>query len=800
MGIFGFGKSHEKSAAEQHPVEAAQAGQAGTEPAVESSPLPWGLRELEPPAPYRDSEEHLWHALAWADALVRAQTLRWRRTIAASKSEHYWGMVHVTDAEVDALLHAPFMRPDELPESLAEALRPYCEAASLIAAHIDQRRRVTPPGRRLRLVELECLFGLSSVDAALLLVCLLPELDGRYRRLFGYLQDDASRTRPSVELALQILQPVAPAEAVRAALNAAAPLRARHLLHVTDAQGANDPLPARALHVDARVVDFLLGGDRLDGRLSGVVAEAGQPWDLGSLIAEPDLLARLGVLAGWLAGPPEEGFPAFFLHGAYGSGKRDAAAALSAAAGLPLLVADTRAALRGLEPWPLAVDLALREALLRGAALYWADTQILREPERPKEDWEYLAAAVEAHPGLVFFASDKPWDPVGRYRLKPFLRIDFAAPGYGLRRRFWEALLPKASQFAAPAPARIHLASILANGFQLTGGQIADAVATARAEAMQRDPVRPRLTLEDLYAGCRRQSSRGLSAFARLTEPRAGLGFEDLVLPKANRRQLDELRSRIRYRSEVYTGMGFERRLSLGKGLVALFTGSSGTGKTMAAELIGCEQGMQLFKIDLAAVVSKYVGETEKNLSRVFNEAEDANAILLFDEGETLFGKRGEIKEARDRWANNEAAFLLQRIEEYRGVVIITTNFRQNMDAAFLRRIQVSVDFPRPDAEARLRIWDGMFPPGVSRPGEAALRPLAEKFTLSGGNIKNVVLDAAFRALAEAGPAGPEITVRHLVLGIAREEQKMGRALTKGDFGEEYYAWVAGEILAGGQG
>jgi SpoVK/Ycf46/Vps4 family AAA+-type ATPase len=180
----------------------------------------------------------------------------------------------------------------------------------------------------------------------------------------------------------------------------------------------------------------------------------------------------------------------------------------------------------------------------------------------------------------------------------------------------------------------------------------------------------------------------------------------------------------------------------------------------------------------------------------VFNEAEDANAILFFDEGEALFGKRGEIKEARDRWANTEVNFLLQRIEEYRGVVIITTNFRQNMDSAFLRRIHVSVDFPRPGTEARFEILRGMFPEGIRRPTDEELRALAEQFTLSGGNIKNAVIDSAFRAMAELGPKGPEVTIRHLVLGIAREQQKMGKALTKGDFGNEYYSMVETDILS----
>jgi len=526
-----------------------------------------------------------------------------------------------------------------------------------------------------------------------------------------------------------------------------------------------------------------------------LVSEAQEALALHDLILEASLLEQLTNLAARLAsgsndGAPDE-LPAVFLHGAYGSGRSQAAQALCRRIDIPLLIVDTKATLRAPESWSLKVDLILREALLRGAAVFWTQTQDLRQREQPMDDWHYLVHACERHPGLVFFASETPWDPAGHFHHKGFMRIDFATPDFTLRQRYWERYLPASDQL----PDRSGLSNVLANGFQLSGGQIIDAIATARGLAMQRDPASNQIKVEDLYEGCRRQSSSGLITFARLIEPRTDLVFDDLILPAANKRQLNELRDRIRNRSLVYTGMGFEQRLSLGRGLITLFTGASGTGKTMAAELLGREYGMQIFKVDLAAVISKYVGETEKNLARVFDDAEDANAILLFDEGEALFGKRGEVKEARDRWANTEVNYLLQRIEEYRGVVIITTNFRQNMDSAFLRRIHVAVDFPRPEAEARLRIWTGMFPQGVARPEDEALMPLAKRFSLSGGSIKNVVVDAAFRAVAEATDGEPEITIRHLVLGIAREEQKTAKALTKGDFGEEYYAWVEEDIL-----
>jgi SpoVK/Ycf46/Vps4 family AAA+-type ATPase len=215
----------------------------------------------------------------------------------------------------------------------------------------------------------------------------------------------------------------------------------------------------------------------------------------------------------------------------------------------------------------------------------------------------------------------------------------------------------------------------------------------------------------------------------------------------------------------------------------------------MAAELMAREQGVDLYKVDLSAVVSKWVGETEKNLSRVFAEAEDTNAMIFFDEADSLFGKRGEVKDAQDRWANMETNYLLQRVEEYSGVVILASNLRQNIDEAFVRRIQVIVEFPFPDVSARAQILAALFPGSVGRPSPEELRQIAERFPLSGGSLKNVVLDAMFRSLAQRGDAPPLITQRHLVVAVAREYQKAGKPITRGEFGVEFHRWVEEEIL-----
>jgi AAA+ superfamily predicted ATPase len=760
---------------------------------------------------YNRSDEYLWDELLRIDQLVRAQTRRWRLTIGATKSDDLWGMILVSDKEVRAYLGQKYQPPEQLSGRQKDIAERYQGYAAELAQAIRLRVEQTPPHIPLRLVELTRLFGLDDLQRDLLLVCLLPELDARYRRLFGYLQDDASRTRPTVELALQIVRPhEAAPEAGRAALASTSPLLLYHLLALSGGADGEEPLPMRSLRVDDRIAAYLLGGnapsaaDAIDARLDGIAVRGQLTQDWHSLDRE-----KIAELAAWwrrrreeierapgqvgAAQPARMPGAAMFLQGPYGSGRRATAQAICAATQTPLLISDVPRALRARDGWAQIVDLAYREAALLGAALYWARGETLLEREQSPHHWEYLTAAAERFQGLTFFAGQSTWEPAGQFHERNYLRMEFPAPHYTMRRQLWEQHLPQAWEFAAGQSERALLAQQLANNFQLTDGQVLDAVATARALALAHTPQQPRLTDDHLYEACRRQSGQRLMALAQRIEPRAGLAFDDLKLPPQYEIQLDELRDRIRYRNEIYVGMGFEQRLSLGKGLVALFTGPSGTGKTMAAERLAGEQQVDLYKIDLSAVVSKYVGETEKNLGRIFAEAEDANAVLFFDEADALFGKRGEIKEAHDRWANIETNYLLQRIEEYAGVVILTSNLRQNIDEAFLRRIHVIVEFPFPDETRRFEIWSNIFPPGVVRPTRDDIQALADQFRLTGGSIKNIALDAAFRARAAKESS---ISIRHLVAGIAREYQKLGKPITKGEFGERFYAWVEQDILA----
>ncbi|MGB9180924.1 MAG: AAA family ATPase [Pyrinomonadaceae bacterium] len=625
-----------------------------------------------------------------------------------------------------------------------------------------------------RLAWLKQVFGLSSFEIDLILIALAPELDLRYEHLYAYLQDDVTRRRPTMDLALNLLCRSAEEKLARRAHFASeAPLIRQGLMRlVPDPHQAQPPLLAYNLKLDDPITCFLLGQQGFDSRLSSCC----------QLIAPSVCLAELPLTAGlkqalsFLAKRVQLSESAFrlYFYGPHGAGKRRSAEALAGETATLMLYVDVAQALNAELNFEQFLKLLFREIRFHKALLYLDEVDALRSPER-RTEYQQLLTQLAGEECLVILSGTQPWTPSSRAPVG-VLAVHFPIPDYAGRLSCWRDHLQ-----AAGIGLEADEINALAECFRLTPAQIADAVATARNNILWRNAaqaVDERLPasveqpiLDDLFNAARAQSGHDLAALAHKLEP--AHTWSDIVLPCDSLSQLREMCQWVMHRHRVLDEWGFGRKLSLGKGVNALFAGPSGTGKTMAAEVIANKLGLDLYKIDLSGVVSKYIGETEKNLERIFTAAERANAILFFDEADALFGKRSEVHDAHDRYANIEVAYLLQKMEQHEGMVILATNLRQNMDEAFLRRLAFIINFPFPDAAHRRRIWVGIWPKEMRLAADVDLDFMAREFKLSGGNIKNIALAAAFLA-AENGDA---VTMPHLIQAARREYEKMGKMM-----------------------
>ncbi|TKK89563.1 ATP-binding protein [Herbidospora galbida] len=565
-------------------------------------------------------------------------------------------------------------------------------------------------------------YDLSPFELNVLLVALAPEIDLRYERLYGYLQDDVTRRRPTVELTLNLLcEGTAEKIRRRSDFAADAPLLRHRLVRlVADPHQVEPPLLARYVVVDEQIADVLLDGTGLDRRLAGWCAIV-HPSDGETRFK--DLLDAGQRL--YLRGPPGSGPVALdrmLLH-----------ADLALAPGDPVGFTD-------------AVRCFLREAELHGAVPYLDHVDAL-DPHR----LELTARVLADLPGPVVLGGKAVWAG-GELAVRT---VEIEPPEAAERRACWVAALAGRDVAAADL-------DLLAERFPLTPRAISEAAGASGGD-----------TLAELSAAARGLAGHELAALADRVEPRAT--WADLVLPDDELDALREICARVAGQERVLRGWGFGHKLSRGTGVGVLLSGPPGTGKTMAAEVLAGELHLDLYRINLAGVVSKYIGETEKNLDRIFDAAERASAVLLLDEADALLGKRSEVRDAHDRYANIEVAYLLQRMEAFPGVTLLATNMRHNLDEAFTRRLAFSVRFPFPDQASRASIWRGIWPREVPLGPDVDADTLASRFALSGGNIKNVALAAAF--LAGPGP----VTLAHVLHGVRREYQKMGKALTSGE-------------------
>ena len=674
---------------------------------------------------------HLLGRLALVEARVRRAVAE-RRADDPTPEDPFRGLYLTPDAvaRVLSLVRAP-LRPDPVETGLLQRLEGEAEAAEA-------------GGEQVRLRRLERLFGLSPLDVELLLIAVAPDVDPRFELLYAYLNDDVTRRRATVGMALSLCGVPEAWAAARSRLGGRAPLVAGGLVAVEDAER---PFLSRGLRVPDPVAHWLLGGDDPDPALAEVACA---PPVTSCGPDEP--LARA------LSGRAE----LVYLREERGGGGVARAAAGARSAGRPSLALDLGRLAERPDVEELAAA-AVREARLRGAVLIGGPAEALAD--RPT-----ALRALTGGGARVVLAGGAHWDP--RWSDPAPLLLTAPAPSGSDTAALWAQELGGGLAEGVDPVAETEQ-------FVLTPEQVVRAARSARLRAGARGgPV----TAADLSLGVRAQNAVGLGRLARRVQP--AVGWTDLVLPESALAGLQEIALRARFRTRVLGDWRMRPGGGRGQGVTALFAGDSGTGKSMSAEVVSGELGMDLYAIDLSSVVDKYIGETEKNLERIFAEAAGVNGVLLFDEADAIFGKRSEVRDAHDRYANIESAYLLQRMESFDGLAILATNLRANLDDALIRRLDVVVDFPVPDADLRRRLWDRCLGPRVPRAPDLDLDFCATAFELSGGNIRSAVIAAAYLAARE----GRAVTTGDLVAGVHREYRKLGRLTLETEFGRYYAA------------
>jgi ATPase family protein associated with various cellular activities (AAA) len=582
-------------------------------------------------------------------------------------------------------------------------------------------------------------FRLSAFERGVLLLCAGVELEASF----------GARFHPTFSLALAALP-----GAHWSALTPAAPLRHWRLIEI----GSGPVLTLAPLRIDERILHYLAGVQHIDERLAGLV----EPFiDVEPRGEVAPLAPSHEAIADRIAAAWTRALPVVQLCGDDVADHRAIAAAACGKLGLNVAIAAAQALPTGAAELEGLMRLWRRESILSDAAL------LLECRDLDAADAARAAAIHKLIEGatwpLIVSTPERR-----RARSASSLTIDVRKPSPGEQRDLWRDALRE-----LPVTLNGEL-DALASQFDLPLHRLH----AAAAEVLASPNETPRDLGTALWDACRLQARPRLDDLAQRIEPAAAWG--DLVLPEAQLRPLREMAAHVRRRALVYDEWDFASKGKRGLGISALFSGVSGTGKTMAAEVLARELRLDLYRIDLSAVVSKYIGETEKNLRRVFDAAEEGGAILLFDEADALFGKRSEVKDSHDRYANIEVSYLLQRMESYRGLAILTTNLKSALDTAFLRRIRFIVHFPFPDTAQREEIWRRIFPSRT--PTENLDAAKLARLNVAGGNIRSIALSAAFLA----AEAGEPVRMSHLLHAAQSEYAKLEKAMSDG----EVRGWV----------
>lgn len=679
------------------------------------------------------------------DLLLLRAVRRQRARPAMRAKGQFWGSV-ITDDEVDALLRAH--GEIDYPAG-SDGLD---DAISASTAYRD-----APAGK---FGSLRSRFNLDGDDMDLILLSLAPEISAGYGKIFAYLNDNLNQAYLTVDLATRVLrQERRQRLALQSRLLPGAPLIKNRLLLLNPPDGM-DTHTSRRVHPAPQLLRWILqlehaplldGATRIDTSQHPFVPKVTEQ--------------RLAQLSGSLNSP----VTVAIVNGTMGV-REGVAMAIARACNRPLVRVDLDRTKRYLEqPWDL-----LRDLMLDGAIPYLVNVPAVDDEPQVRIQMMGLGTALATLPYAVcvggndrkavatMLGADRPNVTVGVGRTTTEERID--AWVSALSRRGWDG----------------SVAPEIADRFYSVGGTTVERVLDrAGAEAGGREPE-----VEKIWAACREAARPEFSGLAQRIVPR--YKWEDLILSDKIQHQLRHIVQYLDQQETVYHHWGASKVRARGYGMKVLFSGGPGTGKTMCAEVIAGSLNLDLFKVDLSSVISRWVGETEKNLKEIFDAAEGGGSVILFDEADSLFGSRGEVKQAQDRFANQEVSFLLQRLESFEGCAVLTTNLQENIDEAFLRRFGAVIEFPMPSAPERYKLWERAFPDGAPRGDDLDLQYMAKNFVLAGGAIVNAAINACIMAAYSGQPVG----MRHAIESVARELYKNGQQVNRVRFGE-YYDEVA---------
>jgi hypothetical protein len=720
--------------------------------------------------PYEHPMEHLSDELLRLDLILDIEMRRLNAAFEQDPALETFRGMYMTELEAKTLLGRKHLHLSLSPEEEV-VLRTLEER---IASRVTSSEEA---GIRIPLAQLQRSFQLFDLDIRMLIVAIAPHVDRKYLKLFAYLLDDMTCQYVTQDLLLRLSckNEEERRHALRRLNGDSHGVGVFLMKQETAGFAQGSSLLTAPVRLDDRIVHYILGLDwPYEGALSScrfydsVGYESLPPLWIHQREQEQmqqyskQQLARGEALA-WV------------LNGPSGSGKTFHARHLCGSLGRGLLEWDGSHVPEEWEAFIDAVNRVRLEAKLRNAILAFDRIHMLGK----RLPW--LFDQLKDWDGIVFLFSEEECKPHVVQQSMKWLNMTLLMPDIGERHELWKCMSE------GIIPITESEASMLAGKFRFTPGKILETVTETRklegwrklaSEDHQPQPANSRLLHQTAY----RLTDHQLKNKAVKMETR--FGWDDLVLPNETTQLLKQACNRLLHRTKVMVQWGFEKKLAYGKGISMLFTGPPGTGKTMSAMVMAREMDAELYRIDLSRVVSKYIGETEKNLGDIFDQAALSGAILFFDEADALFGKRSEVKDAHDKYANMETSYLLQKMEEYDGLTILATNFGQNLDDAFMRRIQFIIKYPFPDAAQREQLWRSSFPAQLPME-EIDYAYLAQTFELAGGSIKNIVLTASFLAASE----GASVSMKHLVEGVIQEYKKTGKLLLKDRLGAYADYW-----------